>query len=99
MISSAAFPNVAFSSPPTPSPIREARDSVARPIQPASGMIPIAAQTKSAVWLPPPCQKRSSLSRAKINQLGRSYIHDICPYHSFYGNTRAGLDMTAAHPV
>ena len=37
MISSAAFPNVAFRRPPSPGPMRAAACSVARPIQPASG--------------------------------------------------------------
>jgi hypothetical protein len=40
MISSAALPNVALSSPPTPAPARLASCSVARPIHPAKGMIP-----------------------------------------------------------
>ena len=42
MISSAAFPKVAFNSPPSPGPIRAAACSVARPIQPASGRSEIA---------------------------------------------------------
>jgi hypothetical protein len=41
MISSAAFPKVAFKKPPTPAPARAASCSVARPSQPASGMIPM----------------------------------------------------------
>src|SRR2546429_292172 len=51
MISSAALPKVAFKSPPSPSPTRAASSSVARPIQPATGMIASAEQTKSAVEL------------------------------------------------
>src|ERR1041384_2567480 len=39
MIISAAFPNVAFNSPPIPAPIRSDKLSVALPIQPASGII------------------------------------------------------------
>ena len=39
MISSAALPKVAFSSPPIPGPSRSASCSVASPISPASGMI------------------------------------------------------------
>src|SRR5438876_11169373 len=54
MISSAAFPKVALSNPPRPSPTRAASASVARPIQPATGMMPRAEQTKSAVGLIPP---------------------------------------------
>src|SRR4051812_2191926 len=49
MINSAAFPNVAFNNPPRPSPTRKASSSVARPIQPATGMMARAEQTKSAV--------------------------------------------------
>src|SRR5437764_14034697 len=54
MISSAALPNVAFNNPPAPSPIRVANASVARPIHPASGIMPIAEQMKSAVGSPHP---------------------------------------------
>ena len=46
MISSAAFPKVAFSRPPSPSPVRCASSSVARPSQPASGTIASAAARK-----------------------------------------------------
>ncbi len=42
MINSAAFPKVAFSSPPSPGPIRAAACSVARPIHAASGRSEIA---------------------------------------------------------
>src|SRR5205823_11383211 len=62
MISSAAFPKVALSNPPTPSPTRAASASVARPIQPATGMMPKAEQTKSAVGLMPPGQKRRTIA-------------------------------------
>jgi len=62
MISSAAFPKVALSNPPRPSPTRVASASVARPIQPATGMIPRAEQTKSAVGLMPPGQKRRTIA-------------------------------------
>src|SRR5947208_3001069 len=54
MISSAALPKVALSNPPSPSPTRTASASVARPIQPATGTMPRAEQTKSAVELMPP---------------------------------------------
>src|SRR5205823_5181647 len=60
MISSAALPKVAFNSPPSPSPTRAASSSVARPIQPATGMIASPEQTKSAVGLTWPGQKRSA---------------------------------------
>src|SRR5205823_2013322 len=60
MISSAALPKVAFNSPPSPSPTRAASSSVARLIQPATGMIAMAEQTKSAVGLAWPGQKRSA---------------------------------------
>src|SRR5437773_9877593 len=49
MINSAALPNVAFNNPPAPSPMRAAKASVARPIHPASGIMPMAEQMKSAV--------------------------------------------------
>jgi hypothetical protein len=62
MISSAAFPNVALSNPPNPSPTRQASASVARPIQPATGMMPRAEQTKSAVGLMPPGQNRRRIA-------------------------------------
>ena len=47
IMSSAALPNVALSSPPTPSPMRSARCSVARPIQAASGTIARAEVMKT----------------------------------------------------
>ena len=62
MISSAAFPNVALSNPPSPSPTREASASVARPIQPATGTMPRAEQTKRAVGLIPPGQNRRRIA-------------------------------------
>jgi hypothetical protein len=72
MISSAAFPKVALSNPPRPSPTREASASVARPIQPATGMIPRAEQTKRAVGLMPPGQKRRRIaSGTKIRSQSR----------------------------
>src|SRR6266403_1295831 len=72
MISSAAFPKVALSNPPKPSPTRAASASVARPIQPAIGMIPRAEQTKSAVGLMPPGQKRRTIaSGTKIRSQSR----------------------------
>ena len=49
MINSAALPKVALSSPPTPCPARAPRCSVARPIQPASGMIAMPVTMKSRV--------------------------------------------------
>jgi len=72
MISSAAFPKVALSSPPSPSPTLAASASVARPIQPATGMMPRAEQTKSAVGLSPPGQKRRRIaSGTKIRSQSR----------------------------
>src|SRR6185295_2390777 len=49
MMSSAALPNVALRSPPTPCPRCSARCSVARPIHPARGTIARHDTTKSAV--------------------------------------------------
>src|SRR5204863_237078 len=45
MISSAAFPSVAFRSPPAFGPVRSASSSVASPRRPASGTRPMPAQT------------------------------------------------------
>ena len=47
MINSAAFPKVALSNPPTPEPTRSDRCSVARPINPATGMIAMQEQKNS----------------------------------------------------
>ena len=46
MISSGAFPNVTFSSPPMPGPVRAAIASVASPITAAQGITPSAAAEK-----------------------------------------------------
>ena len=46
MISSGALPNVTFSSPPMPGPVRAAMASVASPITAAQGMTPSAAAEK-----------------------------------------------------
>ena len=76
MISSAAFPKVALSNPPKPSPTRKASASVARPIQPATGMMPRAEETKSAVGLMPPGQKRSRIaSGTKIRSQSRDGLN------------------------
>jgi len=53
MMSSAAFPKVALSSPPMPSPIFSARCSVAFPINPASGMMAMQEVTNTATGLAP----------------------------------------------
>jgi len=47
MINSGALPKVAFSSPPTASPVRAAICSVARTISAAIGMMASAAEKKS----------------------------------------------------
>jgi hypothetical protein len=51
MMSSAAFPQVAFIRLPTPEPKRLAKCSVARPIQAASGMIARQETVKRMVGL------------------------------------------------
>jgi hypothetical protein len=72
MINSAAFPKVALSNAPRPSPRRAASASVARPIQPASGTIPRAEQTKRPVGLIAPGQKRRKIaSGTKIRSQSR----------------------------
>src|SRR5215475_3361402 len=85
MISSAAFPKVALSNPPKPSPTRAASASVARPIQPATGIIPRAEQTKSAVGLMPPGQKRRRIaSGTKISsQSSEGLSFTTLAVHSF----------------
>src|SRR5262249_9907052 len=70
MISSAALPNVALSSPPTPAPRRAARDSVASPISPASGTIASAANAKVAI--PPQWSAAASGARATKTSSRRS---------------------------
>src|SRR4029077_8557159 len=62
MISSAAFPNVAFNNPPAPSPIRAANASVARPIHPASGIMPMAEQMKRTVGFSAAGQNRNTIA-------------------------------------
>src|SRR5438309_11252165 len=73
MISSAAFPNVAFNNPPAPSPIRAANTSVARPIHPASGIMPMAEQMKSAAGFSAPGQNRNAIA---IGTTKRSQVSD-----------------------
>src|SRR5437868_9102116 len=68
MMSSAAFPNVAFNNPPAPSPIRAANTSVARPIHPASGIMPMAEQMKSAVGFSAPGQNRNTIAIGTIKR-------------------------------
>ncbi len=48
MISSGALPNVTFSSPPIPGPLRAASSSVARPISAAVGMTPSADEKNTS---------------------------------------------------
>ena len=49
MISSGAFPKVAFRKPPMPGPVCSAACSVASPISQASGISAVAASTNSTV--------------------------------------------------
>ena len=49
MISSAALPKVAFSSPPTRGPVWAANSSVAAPMRPARGITPSAEAVKTSV--------------------------------------------------
>lgn len=53
MMSSGALPNVTFSRPPIPGPVRAASSSVARPIRAAVGMTPSAEVKKIATALAP----------------------------------------------
>ena len=59
MISSGAFPNVAFRKPPTPGPVCWAAFSVASPINHASGTSETAASTKSGTS--PACAAQSTI--------------------------------------
>ena len=68
MISSAALPKVAFSSPPTPAPSVSARFSVARPISPARGMMASAETTKTASPAPRPSFSPTASGRAASSQ-------------------------------
>src|SRR5436190_2394092 len=62
MISSAAFPKVAFNNPPSPSPTRAASASGARPIQPATGTMAMAEQMNRAVGFDEPGQRRRTMA-------------------------------------
>jgi hypothetical protein len=66
---------VAFNNPPAPSPIRAANVSVARPIQPASGIMPMAEQMKSAVGFSAPGQNRNAIAIGtnKRSQVSNSF--------------------------
>src|SRR2546428_710991 len=64
MISSAALPNVALSSPPTPAPSRSAMRSVAAPMSPASGTIASAAHANVAT---PPQPSHSAAAATGMN--------------------------------
>jgi hypothetical protein len=64
---------VAFNNPPAPSPIRAANASVARPIQPASGIMPMAEQMKSSVGFSAPGQNRNAIA---IGTNKRSQVSD-----------------------
>src|SRR5581483_543927 len=96
MISSAALPNVALSNPPKPSPTRAASASVARPIQPATGMMPSAEQTKSAVGLMPPGQRRRKIaSGTKI----RSQSSESLSFKSLETSRLAPANQPVSSPV
>ena len=53
MINSGALPNVTFSSPPIPGPVRAAIASVASPITAAQGITPRAAAEKMSTGVAP----------------------------------------------
>ncbi len=64
IISSAALPKVAFGNPPKPAPVRAEICSVARPNQPARGIMPTPERTKSNDSLLQACTKRMRTRRA-----------------------------------
>ena len=78
MINSAALPKVAFRSPPSPGPTRQATASVASPIKPASGMIATAARKNSRLAGAPVNEAttvtgtKTSNSRTQPTRLGSS---------------------------
>jgi hypothetical protein len=72
MMISAIFPNVAFRRPPIPSPVRAARCSVARPIQPAIGMIATPAR-KNTQTCASGARKRTAIA---IGVSGRSQFSE-----------------------
>src|ERR1700760_4661326 len=86
MINSAALPKVAFNNPPTPWPRCSASSSVARPIQPAKGIIARQEKMNRAVSLPNCGQIRTTTATGtKISsQLIAGFSNDfmLIIYHS-----------------
>src|ERR1044072_4666875 len=78
MINSAAFPKVAFKSPPIPWPRCSARCSVARPIHQASGMIAMHEQMNRAVGFSRPGTKRNrkAIGTNRRSQFKEGLSHD-----------------------
>ena len=99
MISSAAFPNVAFKKPPAPSPIRAANISVARPIHPASGIMPMAEQMKSAVGYSAPGQNRNAIAIGTIKRSQESDGFKFTMNTGWIADTKFGLGTPPADAV
>jgi len=99
MMSSAAFPNVAFNNPPAPSPIRAANTSVARPINPASGIIPMAEQMKSAVEFSAPGQNRNTIAIGTIKRSQESDGFKFTINSGSIADTKFGLGAPPAGAV
>jgi len=96
MISSAAFPNVAFNNPPAPSPIRAANASVARPIHPASGIMPTAEQMKSAVGFSAPGQNRNAMAIGTNKRSAVSGVFNFTMNNGWIADTKFGLGAPPA---
>src|SRR5437899_2423973 len=77
MMSSAALPKVAFSSPPAAGPMRQASCSVAKPMSPASGTSDVAAVTNShgeAGAVAAISQHTGAAARSRLRRLAASAV-------------------------
>jgi hypothetical protein len=71
MISSGALPNVTFSRPPIPGPLRTASSSVARPISAAVGITPSAEQKKTTVGSTSSSRRTMAIGMNGVSQYGQ----------------------------
>ena len=99
MMSSGALPNVAFSSPPTASPVRVAICSVARTIIAAIGTMASAAEKKTTgAGEAPMCSTASVIGMNASSQLIEGFMTErllsICPLGGSSGDRR---DFVARH--
>src|SRR5437763_13313403 len=73
MISSGAFPKLAFRNPPTPGPVCSDACSVASPISQASGTSEAAASTKRTVSFPWKTKRMTRVAGASARDVQRSF--------------------------